>query len=172
MRKNKRGFTLIELLVVVLIIGILAAIALPQYQFAVRKSQSSNALLLVKAVGLAQQRYHLENGVYADTFAQLDIDLPSTGTPCPFPNAAATDCINLGDWDINMDPRYGGIYTASHHNDSVGNFPSIRFANETVNGVPPGMGCAGNDGKSSDRICRALGGKLFLSSGGTNFYQL
>ena len=47
---NKQGFTLIEILVVVLIIGILSAIALPQYESAVEKSRMSEALINLKAI--------------------------------------------------------------------------------------------------------------------------
>lgn len=53
---TKKGFTLIELLVVVLIIGILASVALPQYQKAVEKSRSAEALTMLKN---ARQEYEL-----------------------------------------------------------------------------------------------------------------
>ena len=73
----KRGFTLIELLVVVLIISILAAIVLPQYQLAVIKSRITRLLPLMKTISKAQQVYYLEHGDYAHNFQLLDIEFPA-----------------------------------------------------------------------------------------------
>ena len=74
--KNKHAFTLIELLVVVLIIGILAAVALPQYQKAVLKAQYSTLKDRTRFLSEAQQRYYLATGTYATELAELDIDFP------------------------------------------------------------------------------------------------
>ena len=72
----KKAFTLIELLVVVLIIGILAAIALPQYQKAVQKSKAAELQTLITSVVKAQDLSLMDNGSYATTFDNLNVDIP------------------------------------------------------------------------------------------------
>jgi prepilin-type N-terminal cleavage/methylation domain-containing protein len=72
----KKGFTLIEMLVVVLIIGILAAIALPQYQYAVFKTRMKEAETYMSTVHNARLLYKLSTGNEATKFEQLEITLP------------------------------------------------------------------------------------------------
>ena len=71
----KSGFTLLELLVVVLIIGILAAIALPQYKDVVAKAKFTQLLTATKALFEAQQRYILIHGTRSSDLSALDIDI-------------------------------------------------------------------------------------------------
>ncbi len=81
---NNGGFTLIELLVVVLIIGILAAVALPQYQKAVKKARGREVTTIVNTLDKALAVFALTHGglcVYGDgyhcTAYPLDIQIPS-----------------------------------------------------------------------------------------------
>ena len=81
---NNNAFTLIELLVVVLIIGILAAVAVPQYQKAVEKSKAAQALTLLRSMYQAGQAHLLASGQWPSSVADIDIEIPA----------------ELNDWEI------------------------------------------------------------------------
>ncbi len=73
----KKAFTLVELIIVVIIIGILAAIAVPQYSKTMERSRIAEASAVLGALRGAQLRYRLENTAYAIDPLKLDIDLPN-----------------------------------------------------------------------------------------------
>lgn len=81
-----QGFTLIELLVVVLIIGILSAVALPQYQTAVERSRATEALTQMAAVSDALQRYHSQHEAFPgnNAFNKLDVEIPLISSPSTY----------------------------------------------------------------------------------------
>jgi len=71
MNRNQKGFTLIELMIVVAIIGILAAIAIPQFASYRRRAQDSAAKSALKNLATAQENYYAQNNVYAATRTNL-----------------------------------------------------------------------------------------------------
>ena len=79
---NRRGFTLIELLVVVLIIAILAAVAVPQYQKAVVKTRYANLRALTRQIQQARIVNYLSTGTWEKDIDALDIGLPLKKKSC------------------------------------------------------------------------------------------
>lgn len=108
MQKNKRGFTLIELLVVVLIIGILSAVALPQYEKAVEKSRAAEAIQMLKALRDQQSLCLLEHTGESDCiqgpednnlFTNIAIEIQGTETPmCDYGTTAGPATKNFEYW--------------------------------------------------------------------------
>ena len=163
----KKGFTLIELLVVVLIIGILAAVALPQYKLAVEKKKAAEALINMRTIVSAVDRNILINEKYDDSDVYA----------------------NPENWDIELSGGnwyYGGccgpmfvtdnfIYLTSDDTTGVGAFRcsgKCRQSNDAMNddhtydlfGCYPSIDnqgdcllCYSNNAKGK-RICKALEG--------------
>ena len=100
--KSNKAFTLIELLVVVLIIGILAAIAVPQYQKAVEKSRVTQALAFMKTLYQEQQIYFLANGDYPNSFDDISVNIPWTEKEKWFTGATAKDSLSDGKWSVQL----------------------------------------------------------------------
>lgn len=158
----KRGFTLIELLVVVLIIGILAAIALPQYTAAVEKARASEAVMNIKTMTDAATLFILEN--------------PSSSQTC-FSDFGAT-ALSGGQWGDRRYQTKNFEYDDLCITNGRGSIDVLRMSGDGVlygfwvtnNG---GGVCSGNEGKwckscstfftdTGRRVCRSLESQGFV----------
>ena len=119
------GFTLIELLVVVLIIGILAAFALPQYQKAVTKSRATQLQTLLASVVQASNAYFLANGKWPTSFDDLDIDVGLSEVTSPRRN------VTCGEDLIPSSVRRGEDFEIAFYDSAAGglyhNMVSVHF---------------------------------------------
>ena len=84
--RGRKGFTLVELAVVIIIIGVLAAFAVPRFLDSVERSKAAEAFNYMSAVRAAQERYQVRQGTYCDDLTKLDIQMPTpkyftVGTP-------------------------------------------------------------------------------------------
>ena len=164
-QKNlKRGFTLLELLVVVLIIGILASVALPQYQMAVTKAKVAAILPIMRRWKDALAEYKLQHGDYDYNNASSDtlgVNFPNDWECHNYPK---TECENDYWWCFPNEEATGEV--SCGHDTSDGKFmiymlqpddPDCEVCRDKI------MCLA--DGKEANKICKALGGKIVEDTG-------
>ncbi|MBI3312210.1 MAG: prepilin-type N-terminal cleavage/methylation domain-containing protein [Candidatus Omnitrophica bacterium] len=92
-RNQKHGFTLLELLVVVIVVGILASVALPQFQKMMLRSRASEGVNTLGAILTAELLYYQERSTFTATAADLLVTIPANGTTWfnyTFPAATGT----------------------------------------------------------------------------------
>ncbi len=159
---EKRGFTLIELLVVVLIIGILAAVALPQYQKAVAKARVSEAVIYMNTLQKALDLYILEHGYTGpldeegepmiveflanNPTEKLILDLPLS--------CSAHTCVDSSGWFQYAAILEDGEYAVSASSDKLDTFG--LYMSKSVN-TPWQKSCAGDpDSKLARALCAGL----------------
>ncbi len=105
----KQGFTLIELLVVVLIIGILSAIALPQYEKSVERARTAEALLTTKSIVDAASIYSTTYRTCPNTLSDLDVKVDGSSKDWSF-GVTSEGARNCG---ATVSPTAGTAFTAS-----------------------------------------------------------
>jgi len=167
---NEKGFTLIELLVVVLIIGILAAVALPQYQVAVGKARMARLLPLVRAVKNAQEVYYMANGEYAVHFDDLDVAVPPPLSITPEAGSWPGDQANYDNYSVHVLSSARRVYGNTDFSGSYLQY-GILLANGATDFPCQELAIVINDGLAG-KIIRSMGGVKQRENGSVVYYCL
>ena len=159
------GFTLIELLVVVLIIGILAAVALPKYEVAVAKSRYTQLIVGADMIKKANQLYYMANGKYTMDFNDLDLSLSGCTLEyddrfCRFPSGVGGCYLNDGAVDESGNLQAvvycarEGLFYFLHYNSDLRQCGALE-SNQVAN-----------------QVCKSMGGQFTNTYNRVNYYSL
>ena len=161
---NKKAFSLIEVLVVILIVGILTAVALPQYQKAVIKGRFSQALTYAAVIRDAEYIYHTTYNTYTTDLNELDVNIPGCEEEEYFSNRRRNTYVCAQNYKIMFSPNtgvedYASVYVLIPPDEELG--VEFYFFNETrLCHVPHAI-------KRYTDICKSAGGVPY--SGQTYF---
>jgi prepilin-type N-terminal cleavage/methylation domain-containing protein len=130
--RGRKGFTLVELAVVIIIIGILAAFAVPRFLDSVERSKAGEAFNYLSAVRSAQERYQVRQGTYASDIADLDIQMPApkyfaVGTPAAGGSSSLEDSWTLTLTRSGASGGYGAytvVFTDQGYDSSNSTIPA------------------------------------------------
>ena len=134
-KQQDEGFTLIELLVVIIIIGILAAIALPSLLGQVNKAKQSEAKNNVGALNRAQQAYLLEYSEFATGLTQLGVGIKSETVNYSYTitNSTGGVLLNLGTAKKKALKSYAGLVATVTGDQTTGEVLTVAAACESAN---------------------------------------
>jgi type IV pilus assembly protein PilA len=136
-RQREQGFTLVELLVVIVIIGILAAIALPNFLTQSAKAKQTGAKQNVSLINRYQTAYRAENTTFANTFDILATGVLSGGSQSI-----------TNDYNYNLDGNIDSTsITAAANNTALKSYSggTFRYANSQGQSIVSSLICEANN---------------------------